>query len=83
MKQKNSLSIKPKKTEKKAAAAKTTKMAKEDTCTGQKIKKGKGKENKQKKGKELKDKEKKNEGQTRKGKKDSCYQQGWKISWKR
>jgi len=59
LKQKNSLSIKPKKTEKKAAAAKTTKMAKEDTCTGQKIKKGKGMENKQKKGKELKDKEKK------------------------
>ena len=64
LKQKNSLSIKPKKTEKKAVAAKTTKMAKEDTCTGQKIKKGKGTENKQKKGKELKDK-----GQTRKGKK--------------
>lgn len=69
MKQKNSLSIKPKKKEKKAAAAKTKKMAKEDTQIRQKIKKLKGTENKQKKGKELKDKEKKERDRQEKEKK--------------
>lgn len=79
LKQKNSLSIKPKKKEKKAAAAKTKKMAKEDTQIRQKIKKLKGTENKQKKGKELKDKEKKERDRQEKEKKDRCYQQGWKT----
>ena len=71
MKQKNSLSIKPKKKEKKAAAARTKKTAKEDTCTqtGQNIKKRKGMENKEKKGKELKEKQKKDKDRQEKEKK--------------
>ena len=84
MKQKNSLSIKPKKKEKKAAAAKTKKMAKEDTCTQirQKIKKLKGTENKEKKGKELKDKEKKERDRQEKEKKRHVINKGRKPSGK-
>ena len=57
-------------------------MAKEDTCTGQKIKKGKGMENKQKKGKELKDKEKRMRDRQEKEKKTAVINKGGKSSGK-